>query len=88
VIGASGDQEHGAAYVWQLESGKWVEQQKLVPSSPTGISNKFGESVSIDTEAHVLTVGAPNDSEAGFESGAIYLYAHDDARPEVGWQEI
>ncbi len=61
----------GAAYVWVLDGGAWVEQQKLIASDGAE-DDKFGNGVAIDGDTAV--VGAPGQG-VGFESdGAAYIF--------------
>lgn len=85
VVGArkedsSGD-DAGAAYVYELVGGTWVEVVKLTASD--GIEEDlFGSSVSINES--FLAVGATGVDDAGLSSGAVYMFE------EVGgaWVEI
>lgn len=64
----------GAAYVFENIGGSWVETAKLVASD--GAPNEeFGYTVSIDGDTAV--VGAYRHPEAGFQSGAVYVFDWD-----------
>lgn len=56
----SGAADSGAAYLYQLVDGAWVERQRLLSSSPT-LYGYFGSSVSIHSQS--LAVGAPGPNE-------------------------
>jgi hypothetical protein len=61
--GASNDGV-GAAYVFRLQSGAWVQTQKLVPADA---ALGFGEALAIDKG--VLLIGAPEEAR-----GAVYEF--------------
>jgi len=61
----------GAAYVYRLEAGGWVFEDKLTASDPTA-GAWFGNSVAIDGD--VATVGAWGESENGALAGAAYVF--------------
>ena len=83
VIGAFGDDDGGnsagAAYVFGFDGEAWQQEDKLVPSDPTSLA-QFGRAVSLDGD-HVL-VGAWQDDEQGFFTGAAYVFVNDG-----GWVE-
>ncbi|MFD2255707.1 FG-GAP repeat protein [Luteolibacter algae] len=65
----------GAAYVFKLESGSWVEQQRLSGSN-TGSSDNFGYSVAI--EGDTIVIGARWEQGAEdrmLDSGAAYVFS-------------
>ncbi len=63
-----------AAYLFKLHNGAYIECARLSPSAgvPTSNYTAFGASVAIDQ--HALAVGAPLDSERGFNAGAAYVF--------------
>ena len=61
----------GAAYVFEKQSGVWVEIQKLM-ASDAETSDWFGWSVAIDGD--VVLVGAPGEDEKGSNAGAAYVF--------------
>lgn len=74
----------GAAYIFQLDGGKWVEKQKLIGSDANGLG-EFGKSVSISGD--VAIVGAPNeltenepDAEPSSHRGTAYIFNLEDGR--------
>ena len=69
VIGAPGWSEHlGAAYVYTLASGQWLEQAEL--TDPIGFpGGGFGSAVAIDGD--VVAVGSPTD-DLGTGAGIGY----------------
>lgn len=66
----------GAAYIFALEDGKWVQKQKLQPEELSA-SDYFGYSVAID--GNVILVGAYMSEEDGkTNTGAVYLFDLED----------
>jgi hypothetical protein len=61
----------GYVYVYRLENGRWVEEDRLAPSDGTSQDN-FGESVSVS-----------GDRVAAGAAGAVYVFR----RTETGWIE-
>jgi len=76
IVGASGDDYNGSAYVFVRDTvGDWTEQ-KLLASD--GVSNdSFGVSVSISGDTTI--VGAYNDDVNGINSGSAYVFVRDTA---------
>jgi len=72
-------QKRGAAYVYRLNGGDWVLDQKLVPPDPDAYDG-FGSSVSISGGCAV--VGSYKDDDAANDSGAVYVFD----RSESGWE--
>lgn len=72
VIGAPNSDGHGAAYVFERRpNGEWLEMARLSDGSlPEGA--EFGGAVAISGDT--IVVGAPNDDQAGIESGSLYIY--------------
>lgn len=78
-VGASGRDEganvdQGAAYVFRLNAGNWVQEAKLVMSDPT-VSDRFafsldfdGQDLLVGARQHRPSVTAPN------QRGAVYVY--------------
>lgn len=64
--------DSGAVFVFVRSSGVWSQQAKLV-GTETVASDKFGQSVSLDTDT--LLVGSPNATAgAALRGGAIYAF--------------
>jgi hypothetical protein len=79
VCGAFGNSdlnqsEVGSAYVFQRINGLWLQQQELTASDGASLA-RFGLSVAVNDDT--IVVGADGDSELGFFSGAIYVFALD-----------
>ena len=82
IIGAYGDDvgeniNQGSAYVFKLESGVWVQKQKL--TSP-GASNgdAFGSSLSISNGSVVITA-YQDDIGAATDAGSAYVFKLNDS---------
>lgn len=73
----------GAAHVYRLKDGSWLEEAKLITSD-----NAFGDRMgwSVSTNGSYLVVGTPGDSDEGHYVGAAYLFHFDDSNK--AWQEI
>jgi hypothetical protein len=69
VVGAPGDENRGAAYVFARSGGVWTQQQKLLASDRTP-GDFFGGSVAISGETVVVGAGRANDFR-----GAAYVFA-------------
>lgn len=63
----------GSAYVFRLENGLWIEEQKLVPNNATADS-LFGISVAIHEDR--IFVGAPNENN---RTGSAFVFSRDHA---------
>ncbi|HZL98677.1 MAG TPA: FG-GAP repeat protein [Planctomycetota bacterium] len=76
VIGAWQDHslpEGGAAFVFELGCGQWLERQKLTALAPNSV---YGRTVGVDGDA--VIVGATSEDLPGVESaGAAYVYRWD-----------
>lgn len=70
----------GAAYVFELDAGTWVERHKLLPSDGKE-SDYFGTAVALRGDAAL--VGAPHHGDRPARSGAVYAFA----RGPGGWTE-
>ncbi|MDY7012606.1 MAG: FG-GAP repeat protein, partial [Cyanobacteriota bacterium] len=67
-----GKADCGAAYIFQLEGGKWVQKAKLQPLD-LGAGDRFGGSVAIDR--NVAVVGAYYaDAPGKYNCGAAYIF--------------
>lgn len=78
VVGASGEgtggAESGAAYVFVHTGTTWA-QQAMLKANVIGLSELFGEGVSLSGDGHTLAVSAPANNTGGAGSGAVYLFA-------------
>ena len=67
----NGMQDHGAAYVFELQGATWVQVKKLIPSD--GQAADFaGFSVAIDGDTAMMD--APSHDAAGWNAGAVYVF--------------
>ena len=84
IIGAPGDdgaaENAGAAYIYAFNSPHWQQEVKLT-AADAGERDAFGYVVSIDGTTAV--VGAPDDDDAGNNSGAVYVFVRD----ANGWKQ-
>lgn len=74
LIGAGGDNNVGAAYVFTRSAGVWTEQQKITASDSASI-DRFGDSVAINTTTDVAIIGAlGKDLLSEADVGAAYIF--------------
>ncbi len=66
--------ESGAAYVFKLKGGAWIEEQELVAGDGAA-GDHFGLSVAISGER--LVVGADQDADLGLASGSAYVFVRE-----------
>ena len=64
----------GAAHVYRFDGNTW-KQEVILTASNGGFFNGFGRSAAIS--GNTIIIGAPFDSESGFFSGAVYVFAYD-----------
>lgn len=81
VVGASGQDGSGAAYVFD-RGGSWSQSAKLSPSDGA-LNDGFGSSVAIDND--LIVVGAPLADPGGVaNAGAVYAFVNDGGWTEAG----
>jgi len=83
IIGSRFHNEwRGAAYIFKLEDGFWVEEQKIAASDGE-IADYFGTSVSIDGDYTII--GAVHDSSVyNVRSGSAYIFKKmESGEPEI-----
>lgn len=72
----------GAAYVFTRSGSTWTQQAKIV-SSEIQAADEFGNSVSFDSDADFLTVGAwfeqGGSGDPVYQQGAVYVFSRDNA---------
>ena len=78
VVGASGDDHNGSAYVFTRQSGTWSQVAKLTASSEAFVDS-FGYSVAVDGDT--VVVGSPMEFYFDSLSGSAYVFV----KPEEGW---
>jgi len=61
----------GAAYIVREIDGQWQTVAELLPDDGEA-QDRFGNSVAIS--GNTVIIGAPQNSEAGFQSGAAYVF--------------
>ena len=67
--------ESGSAYVFVKDGSGWVQQQKLLPTTPLFLQS-FGISAAID--GNTIVVGCPGEGEPALASaGAAYVFVRD-----------
>ncbi|HPF41090.1 MAG TPA: hypothetical protein P5081_14300 [Phycisphaerae bacterium] len=66
---------NGAAYVVRRDNGEWRPVAQLMQEAPTGTSNYFGISVSIDDRYAVVGIRECND--AALAAGAVDVFVED-----------
>jgi FG-GAP repeat len=81
VVGDSDDSRDapwsGSAYVFVKDGDGWVQQQKLLPTTPAS-DQVFGLSVSIDGDT--IVVGAPGEGDPALRfAGAAYVFVRNDS---------
>ncbi len=74
----------GAVYVYRLDGADWLKEQKI-RASDGGEEDRLGYVVSLSGE--VLVAGAYRNDEAGADTGAAYVYAHNGFRGYWGLEE-
>ena len=66
----------GAAYIFTLSSGSWSQEAKILASDKEG-SDYFGYSVSMNSAATKVIVGAYVEDTGGSDAGSAYIFAYD-----------
>ena len=79
--GENGNQS-GAAYIYELTNGSWVQTQKLL-ASDGGSNDKFGISVSLSGDRALIGAVSYDDVTNGANSGAAYVFDFDGS----DWQQ-
>ena len=81
VVGASGDDHNGSAYVFTRQSGTWSQVAKLTASDEAA-DDGFGYRVAIGGDT--VVVGAPWDDDNGSGSGSAYVFT----RHSGSWSQV
>lgn len=71
VIGAYGNDDNGAAYIFTRSTGVWQQQDKLT-ASDGGANDRFGSCVSIS--GNTVVIGAWFDDDNGNDSGSAFVF--------------
>ncbi|WP_257291940.1 FG-GAP repeat protein [Endozoicomonas sp. ONNA1] len=78
LIGAPDTQSIGAVQSFSWENQQWQSDQTLNPPDQYYLELseplRFGESVSIDSDGDILTIGAPGDPSNFDKNGSVYQY--------------
>ncbi len=78
IIGAPGDDEMGltvgSVYVYQIDTGTWVQFQKLTAGVDAAGFDGYGRSISID--GNKLLISSYADDDVGLNSGSVYSYQY------------
>ena len=78
IVGSPGDDENGnggqgSAYIFMLNGGAWVQQQKLLAWDGMA-SDHFGRSVAVAVDRLTVVIGAPGDLSNSTSNGAAYVF--------------
>jgi hypothetical protein len=85
VVGATGDDGKGSAYVFVKPAGGWVDmtQTAKLTASDGADGDGFGGSVAISGDT--VVVGAFNDDWGGlYDQGSAYVFV----KPDTGWADM
>jgi hypothetical protein len=73
LVGAYGDDDKGAAWVFDWNGSTWTTRPKLL--APDGVAgDAFGHSVSLSADGHTAMVGADLDDDNGGNSGSAWVF--------------
>jgi hypothetical protein len=77
IVGAlledTGGTDAGAAYIFTQSGGTWIQKSKI-QATDTEALDRFGESVSLSSDAGIAMVGAPREDTGGANAGAAYIF--------------
>ena len=86
IVGAynedTGGTNAGAAYIFTRSGSTWTQQAKIQASN-AGSSDKFGQSVSIDSDGDTAIVGAPFEDTGDSNAGSAYIFT----RSGTSWSQ-
>ncbi len=71
LVGAPSHGDMGAAYLYELDQGMAIFEQKLT-ANDGGLYDYFGSSLAMNEET--LAIGASYDDDVGVDAGAVYVY--------------
>jgi len=75
---SAGTAVRGAVYVFERHGSAWITRRVVKPkveSSPSPYSPwNFGDTLSLGDNGKTLVVGQPNESTAGRDAGAVWIY--------------
>jgi hypothetical protein len=79
IVGAfaedTGGGSAGSAYIFALSGGSWSQQAKIQASDPEA-NDRFGRSVSMNSDGTKVIVGAWLEDTGGTNAGAAYIFAY------------
>ncbi len=73
-----GAADAGAAYVFRLSEGKWLQEEKLSPDSLRG-NHRFGSSVDINEQRLLIGADFAHGETAGNREGAAFVFEPEDS---------
>jgi len=86
IVGAynedTGGTNAGAAYIYTRSGSTWTQQAKIQASN-AGSSDRFGQSVSIDSDGDTAIVGAAFEDTGGSSAGSAYIFT----RSGTSWSQ-
>ena len=77
AVSADKRDNSGSVYLYTREGNQWVSPVLFVPSD-SHENQRFGESISVDSERGVVAIGAPGDFQEEDQAGAVYVYTKSD----------
>ena len=86
IVGAfnedTGGTDAGAAYIFTRSGSTWTQQAKIQASNK-GSGDRFGQSVSIDSDGDTAIVGAAYEDTGGSSAGSAYIFT----RSGTSWSQ-
>ena len=76
LVGATGVDGQGAAYVFRFDAGTWSQEVKLVPDD-IAPGDEFGQSVDLSADGAVAVIGSNADVLGDPNAGAAYVFRFD-----------
>lgn len=73
IVGAPGNLNKGAAYIFTRNGTTWTQKSKLTASDGAA-NDRFGESVAISGDGTTSIVSSPQDDDKGIDSGSAYIF--------------
>ena len=78
----TGGTDAGAAYIFTRSGSTWTQQAKIQASNK-GSGDRFGQSVSIDSDGDTAIVGAAYEDTGGSSAGSAYIFT----RSGTSWSQ-
>jgi hypothetical protein len=79
IFGTAGDNNRGtrsgSVFIANKNSGNWTDDRNIFRWNGIEAQDKFGQSVSIDSDANYFCAGAPGDDDVNTAAGALYFYS-------------